>query len=178
MDALAVGGLLAIIVRKSDFMPARFRKGASLAAIGSGIGLVLLGMLRATIEPDDPWILTIGMTLLLGLYSSLLMLAVTARPRSCLDGIISTQALVSLGKYSYAVYIFHYPITMALGFYFGLPGPSRLGEQLAFAVMCLGISIGLALMSWHFVEQPFHRLKLYFEYFPAVSLSETNTGKI
>jgi peptidoglycan/LPS O-acetylase OafA/YrhL len=159
-------------------MPARFRKGASFAAIGSGIGLVLLGMLRATIEPDDPWILTIGMTLLLLLYGSLLLLAVTARPPSCLDGFISTQALVSLGKYSYAVYIFHYPITMALGFYFGLPGPSHLGEQLAFAVMCLGISIGLALMSWHFVEQPFHQLKLYFEYLPTVSLSETNTRKI
>ena len=178
MDALAVGGLLALIVRMRDFIPARFRKGASFAAIGSGIGLVLLGMLRATIEPDDPWILTIGMTLLLGLYSSLLMLAVTARPRSWFDGLFSTPALMSLGKYSYAVYIFHYPITMALGFYFGLPGPSHLGEQLAFAVMCLGISIGLALMSWHFVEQPFHQLKLYFEYLPAVSLSETNTRKI
>jgi peptidoglycan/LPS O-acetylase OafA/YrhL len=169
MDALAAGGLLAVIVRTANFIPARCPSRASWVALASGTALIVLAIVHTTFNPDTPWVLTLGMTLLIVLYSSVLMLALTARPRSWVNRFFSTPPLVGLGKYSYAVYVFHYPITLALAFYFTLPEASHYSEQLAFAAMCLALSFGAALISWHFVEQPFHKLKSFFKYSPAVA---------
>ena len=73
------------------------------------------------------------------------------------------------GRYSYALYVFHYPI---LFFKLGaIPltivptiGGSQLLRQLVFLTMATGVSVSIALVSWHLYEKQFLKLRKFFPY--------------
>jgi len=71
------------------------------------------------------------------------------RPAAC--RLLSVAPVVVLGRISYSLYLWHWPLLVARnGHGLTLGGGSRLDSV---AVMVVGI--GLAWMTWRFVEQPF-----------------------
>jgi peptidoglycan/LPS O-acetylase OafA/YrhL len=76
---------------------------------------------------------------------------------------LSVRPLVRLGKYSYALYIFHYPLDFIFR-RFGLHSIS-FGWALPYAAMLTGSSLAVAWVSWRVIEEPCIRLKdRYFSY--------------
>jgi peptidoglycan/LPS O-acetylase OafA/YrhL len=72
-----------------------------------------------------------------------------------------------VGKYSYAIYIFHFPIKHIWFHYFALTVPPnapwyRLGVVSYNFVGITAIAIVAAYISWYLIEQPFLTLKRYF----------------
>jgi peptidoglycan/LPS O-acetylase OafA/YrhL len=67
-----------------------------------------------------------------------------------------------LGKYSYALYVIHYPIYLLTSQFFRSYG--RVGDFVLTAVVGIPLSYLLARASWVLIESPFQRLKHQFEY--------------
>jgi len=66
---------------------------------------------------------------------------------------LATPPMVAIGLMSYSLYLWHWPILTYLRYWLGsdLSVPIR--------VAALGLSLGLAYLSWNFVETPFRRGK-------------------
>jgi peptidoglycan/LPS O-acetylase OafA/YrhL len=178
MDSLAAGGLLSLAVRNPSFQPERYRTVASRLVVPCALSIVAIGFVRRSFGSWDPWMQTVGITLLMVLAGALLIVAFTSRPDSFASRLFSTPALTSVGKYSYAIYVFHNPIIAAVGPLLGLPRPSHLYEQLAFAILCALASFLTALVSWHLFEKHFLRLKAIFNYDQPRTIASAETGAV
>jgi peptidoglycan/LPS O-acetylase OafA/YrhL len=82
---------------------------------------------------------------------------------------LCTPVLTSLGKYSYAMYIFHW--ALAPGVFARLLPEAWFFSHLRYIPglflrfgLVLGITYGLALLSWHVIEKQFLKLKVFFSY--------------
>jgi peptidoglycan/LPS O-acetylase OafA/YrhL len=73
-----------------------------------------------------------------------------------------------LGKYSYALYVFHFPLAPTLERMgltiqtFPTVAGSPLPGAIAFTIICGSISLAVALLSWNLYEKHFLRLKRFF----------------
>jgi peptidoglycan/LPS O-acetylase OafA/YrhL len=76
--------------------------------------------------------------------------------------------LRSLGKYSYGIYVWHFPLQrMLLAWYWTRPvqpSSNALVDAAVFVTAGLAGSILLGWVSYRLIEQPFLRLKRFFEY--------------
>jgi peptidoglycan/LPS O-acetylase OafA/YrhL len=168
MDALALGGAGACLLR----IPAlRQQLLSRLRVIGSlALVLFLAGVPLTHIYDTDRWTgETFGYTLL-AVCSATLVTAVAvlpgARPRAGIVALLGWAPLRSCGKYSYAMYVFH----NLLHWYLGVPWlVATFGERppehvaLAYALVVLAVSYLLGFVSYHALEEPFLRLKRFFE---------------
>lgn len=131
--------------------------------------LVLIG--AAVLNHGFEWkasrfIPTVGFSLV-GIASASLI-AMALRPGSTAKQFFNNQILRFFGKYSYGLYIFHYPLAHLLNQPVRLYVDARLHEKVlgvaAGAIVVLIASILTALLSYHFFESPFLKLKKYFTY--------------
>jgi len=171
IDALAMGGFLAIAMREPRGLPDRVSRWPPIAAVTTGLGLLAVLLFREGLRPDDTAVLGVGLTLVAAFGASVVMLAVgNARAARAL----SAPWLRFFGKYSYGMYIFHYPIL-----FFGpgvvpiqmlpLVGGSQILRQIAFTTCAMAATTVLALVSWHLLEKRFLELKDRFPYERAIS---------
>ncbi|MCA9081518.1 MAG: acyltransferase, partial [Planctomycetaceae bacterium] len=159
MDSLCLGALLAIGLRDGNWFP-RLARWLPLAT-----GVLLLGVLGL----DAVWPVlksqafgsyTIGHTLVGLVFAGLIGTLATRAPSHLLTTLFSFDGLRLLGKYSYAIYVFH-RFAYALVQSFDL---STLPEQWhgwAIFAATLVVSLVFAKISWIVLEQPFLRLKRY-----------------
>jgi peptidoglycan/LPS O-acetylase OafA/YrhL len=76
--------------------------------------------------------------------------------------------MATLGKYSYALYLFHNPIQVAMRETplspprLAAAGLGTLGGQAAFCVLASAAALACAWLSWHLFEEPILRLKRFF----------------
>lgn len=170
LDSLALGALLALLVRTGPSTIDLRRGGVWLLGTGTVglIGLSTLGHLHGwggLLPPLHYDVQVVGYSLIAVAFGGVLLLALTAAPGSRLDRLLATRFLQSLGKYSYALYLFHVPLRNIIrervrdaG---GLPriGGSELPAQILLFVVAIGITWCLAVVSWHFFEKHWLRLK-------------------
>lgn len=164
-DALALGALLAIAMRRTGWPDAILsRRRGALAIVG--FALVLLILLNEGLEPLDTEILLYGQTLV-AVFFVLLML-VTVAPTDDwehrLAGALQMRWLRELGKYSYAIYVFHAPLDVILRPYVAShlagSGPwDRAARITVYVLVLLGLSTVVAVVSWHTLEKRFLALK-------------------
>jgi peptidoglycan/LPS O-acetylase OafA/YrhL len=77
--------------------------------------------------------------------------------------IFSARILRIFGKYSYGMYLYHFPLTSL--FEHGKPFFTRLPlGSLIYVAACLVANLAVAAVSFHFFEQPILRLKKRFDY--------------
>ena len=102
--------------------------------------------------------------------ASLIALTRKAAPAAPLSRIFSTPVLTAFGRYSYAIYLIHYPLDTWLrklhlhpGLQGWLPNISPL-PSLAYAVTLAAVTYGLSQITWHLLEKRCLALKRYFEY--------------
>jgi peptidoglycan/LPS O-acetylase OafA/YrhL len=169
IDTLAFGALLAIAAR-ADGGLARWRRPLNLAAIVCGVALLATLPFRIRLANEDFDIVTIGFTLIAIVASAFVLFGATAAPGTLGYRVLANPVLRAFGRYSYALYVFHFPVVGILHARGLAPDarPAILGShlpaQIAFTALCLGVSFVIALASWYLLENPLLQLKAYFPY--------------
>ena len=113
--------------------------------------------------------LKVGHTLLACVCGGVLVLAITSPRQTELGGTLSSSLLRFFGRYSYALYVFHYPLLLFLPDHLSLewvpmPFGSLLLKTLVFILSATTLSVALALVSWHLYEEQFLKLRRFFPY--------------
>jgi peptidoglycan/LPS O-acetylase OafA/YrhL len=171
LDPLAAGALLATLLR----IPGGFdlvRRWVRPVATGSLAVLAGVAALNVHSAPLDSLLPPLALSVQVVGYSAIALLAaavvasaVATPAGSMLDCLLTARPLLSLGRYSYAIYLFHVPLRDALRSHFERAGtlPLLFGSQLAaqFAVIAFGLGLSwlVALVSWHGFEKHFIALK-------------------
>jgi peptidoglycan/LPS O-acetylase OafA/YrhL len=169
MDALAAGACVALLARGPASWDV-FGRWPGRALVAATVGLAAICVWRRGFGALDPVVRTVGYSLNAIGAASLIPIAMRASPESPLRRVLASSALVTLGKYSYGLYVFHHIVVLTLrarGFQvwrFPLLWGSHLPGWLAFTVVAMAISSALAWLSWHLWETPFLKLKRYVPY--------------
>jgi peptidoglycan/LPS O-acetylase OafA/YrhL len=114
------------------------------------------------------YVVTLAITGFAVLFGALLTILLTAPPQCRANRLLGSGALRFFGRYSYGLYLFHGLLLFQLakhvmsGASLPLFRGSALPGILAFTGVGVGLSVLLALASWHFWERPFLQLKRYF----------------
>ena len=178
MDTLAVGAFIALVVRQPGGV-------MRLARWIWPICLVFVPALAAMLvwqhglRLTNMIVQTAGYSMLAATFGAMLVAALTSSTSRGIGKFFAHPVLVFFGHYSYALYVFHHPVVLAMQKSFvnenGLPFflGSQLAYQLLFFSLATAISVGLALLSWHAYEVHFLKLKALFPHVfprtPAVS---------
>lgn len=172
LDSLAVGSLIAVwhVGRQGNL--SGFARSAALAAACSAIVLVAIMLPSvndwhgtgieqiASIFQRTP----VAITLVAACFGGLLVSVLSAAPRAAIVRILSSPLLTTLGRYSFAMFLFHQPIRALVRRFVLAPvdlptlAGSRIPGQLAFYAICVLITLVAAIASWHLYERPFLRL--------------------
>lgn len=161
-DSLLAGALIAILLHlgwKTECL----QSWAKRIVACSLLGLLGLYVVMGSVTFINKVVLVLGPSLNLALAIGLVLLAVQA-PGSCIARFFSVSPLRWLGKYSYALYVFHAPVMLWLDAWLG---GRRFAESSAlnyivFVLLAGVASLVLALLSWNLLERNFLRLKRYF----------------
>ena len=156
MDDLALGGAIAVLYR-TDWQKWCQRLAFPVFA-ASLVLLITICTFRHTTAHGDRVITTAGFSVVAVGYGGLLVLALGPLSR-----FFSSWTLRLFGKYSYGMYLYHFPLIPVLErakpFYGRLPFGSFL-----YPAFCLAVNLVIAAISFHFLERPILRLKARFEY--------------
>jgi peptidoglycan/LPS O-acetylase OafA/YrhL len=165
LDPLAVGALVALVSRSPTAWP-RVVAWASVIAAITGPALLLT---EAWLRADESLKTTVILALSTPLWGSLLVLTLAAPAGGRWYRACSSTFLRQLGKYSYAMYLFHNLVQLRvlprLGVTRSLLSPvggSLLPLQLCILAIGLAVTFGAAYISWHLFEKHFLRLKNLF----------------
>jgi peptidoglycan/LPS O-acetylase OafA/YrhL len=183
MDALAVGAFLALLMREPLGYKAAVRWAKPVLTC-STLALATMFVLRKGLKSHDPVVVALGSSLLALVFGAILVLGLTSPLGSRSRWILASPILRFFGTYSYALYVFHQPVALylrALAVSAGMV-PSRLHAVLAtpvvYFVLAPTTSVVAALVSWHFWEKHFLKLKNRFAYLPArPKQMESKTGQ-
>ncbi|HVZ93046.1 MAG TPA: acyltransferase [Phycisphaerales bacterium] len=194
MDSLAIGALVAIQARERAGLTA-WTRAAPAASVGGLAGAVALVVIDGVMgwstafdtaptsaeirSMNGPLVQMFGFTLFAIGFAGLLVMCLTSERGSLLHRTFGSSTMRMLGKYSYALYLFHAPIRGAIrDKVFGpvvegkppphIPFPKILGSetpaQVLFYVVATLATLALAWLSWQLFEKHFLKLKKYFEY--------------
>ena len=169
LEPLVFGSLAAILVRTRRKL-SLIRSGLFLSGVAIGGVIVLLAVLlkgRSTSYSTLP-MATYGYTAFAIIYVSVVLYAyVHSGSSNWLASLLRTRWLRAFGKYSYAIYVFHFPLFRVYG-----PVVRRvsavLPEQLRTAFWLVAVLAGIALsyavglLSWNLIEKHFWGLKSRF----------------
>jgi peptidoglycan/LPS O-acetylase OafA/YrhL len=176
IDALASGGLLAVLVRDRD--GARLAaKYLNPAAAVSAIALILVmawsgpimghSMLPTLAFPVQ----TFGYPALAIFFAAMLGKAVAAPSGHLASRVLTSRVLMAFGKYSYALYLIHILVRdilqneiLAVRGGFPVVLGSQLPAQLVLVAGGVAVSYGIAFVSWHLFEKRVLALKRFFPY--------------
>lgn len=163
MDALAMGSALAALGAMPD-SNAWLRRHASRAPLAAGVCLIAGALLTHGFPRTTFTTQTIGYTLLALIFGlSVVALAFDSRVRN--DWWLrpmQSAPLMSLGRYSYAMYIFHKPLHDLVGVPLlqrGWGNDLSVTVGLAYLAVASLASYGLAWLSYHAFEKHFLALK-------------------
>jgi peptidoglycan/LPS O-acetylase OafA/YrhL len=141
-DALAMGALLAILVREREELVAALAWPVALA--GGAFWMVTL--------LDRNLLMTAGITGF-GLMSVGALMLSLYRP---ISRFFSISILRTFGKYSYGMYVWHVIILP-----FAQPLQAKMGK-IGFMLFFIILSLGVGWLSWHLFEAHFLKLKKFF----------------
>ncbi|OBY79823.1 hypothetical protein BBG47_09390 [Paenibacillus sp. KS1] len=148
--ALLIGASLAVVWPSRRLAANTAHKASlSLDLIGA-LGLsAMLYMIVKVSEYDD--FLYQGGFVLLSIVSAL-TIAALAHPASRLSKLLSWGPLVWIGKRSYGIYLWHYPVIILTN-----PEVNTSGFDGTRAMLQVTASVLLAALSWRYIEQPIQR---------------------
>ncbi len=164
-DALAGGGLIALLAVEDS---GRQWLKSRMPYVG-WVGLVALGIFGLfdhAFHEDDLRVQVWGQSITVLLFTWLVYSAAapSSRTQSTLSRGLEAGWLRFLGKYSYAIYVVHFPIHYVASHYLAdaVNGSDTLWRFARWAAYVMGVasvSIVLALASWHLLEKRFLDLK-------------------
>jgi peptidoglycan/LPS O-acetylase OafA/YrhL len=177
LDGFAAGALVLLCSRSPRGREWLARSVRPVAVVS----LILLGTLKVLhIQHSSLWLasehgfyaVSPGLTAVF--FASLLAAVILSAPQSRLQRVFSLSPLRWLGRYSYGIYVFHFPLLYLLphsynwlvrrmvklfGWKFTIIVAS---SELFVPLLTLGLTLVTAWLSWHLFENPFLKLKRYF----------------
>ena len=145
---LAVGAALALLPAK---LWTRLAPAAQPAGF-AGLGLLLFGAFMLTERAPFP-----GANALFPVIGAALIIAPWSRP-TFVQRALAAAPVVFVGKISYSLYLWHWPVLVFWQHYTGEEDPSRLELVVLFAV-----ALVLSYASWRWIEQPFRGRRRFSE---------------
>ena len=171
MDALAIGAALAIMLRHEALIrhvPECMR----ILAILGGCYFVLVIVLEQEVARVSASWPVLNQTIFALLFSAMVYYALdlgrNSRGHKLAKAFFGLAVLRNIGKYSYAIYLFHLPVVLLLHQWVTPVILESLGATtvvsgtavyLADQVLLFCLSYGLAWLSWRVIETPFLNLK-------------------
>ena len=140
---LALGALLAV------HGPALARLPSAPIALGGWLGIALLGVAAAVLDPTTGYP---GSAALLPTTAVALVILAGGRPGGP-GRLLAVAPLRLLGRISFSLYLYHWPVLVLASVVLG-----ELTPDLRWALV--GLSIAVAAASWKLVEEPFRRARL------------------
>jgi peptidoglycan/LPS O-acetylase OafA/YrhL len=163
MDALALGACAAAAVRIPAARAIIERRGQQIAALAAIVLLVDFFLTRGY-AAYDPHAQTYGYTVLAAGFA--LCISITAVPVAGVTGLVvrglAWRPLRPIGRYSYAMYVFHMPLHVFFGgaLLHRLVGPHPTHSQIfAYMVASIAVNFIAAAISYHLFERHFLQLK-------------------
>jgi peptidoglycan/LPS O-acetylase OafA/YrhL len=154
---LLVGALLAFVCAK--WSGPRTRAGRTVLG---GAGLAALATIVfwwCTVDRSDTWLYQGGFALHAGLSALVILAACAPTPNARL---LAFAPIVALGRISYGVYLYHWPIFLWLT-------PERTGWSSGpLLAVRLGLTLGVAILSFHLLEEPIRRGVSFRRFWPRV----------
>ena len=141
---LLVGALLAVVM----FRPRPVHRRTTASPLMTGIGVLALGTMLfwwMTVNQSDSWLAKGGFALHACLTATVIAVVVRAGP---LASAISVAPLAALGRISYGVYLFHWPIFLWLS-----PERTHLAALPLFGAR-VALTLAVATASFVLLEQP------------------------
>ena len=172
LDALCLGAATAVLLRLDAQWLARYiSRIALVAAIIAVAGMVYFrGISFLKLYPV--------FTCVDICFVWLLLHALSNQP-SLFKRFAENKTLRFLGKYSYGIYIYHYVLLNILQAHVSPRIAARLhtgthSTEFIISVITIAIAVGISVLSFHYLEMPFLRLKKYFTYQPAAIVHTAN----
>ncbi len=158
-DALAMGALIAVLAKQPRGLM-RWKQWPQYGAWTLGLSLVVLTI------GNRRW-LTIPDTLFAAFFACLIAAAAIAPAGTVTRGFWNAKWLRFFGKYSYAMYVFQYPLIPILSPILSVELlANSLGNvtvaRTAYIVLMTGITTAVAFASWHLYEKHFLAFKRFF----------------
>jgi peptidoglycan/LPS O-acetylase OafA/YrhL len=141
---LLIGAALAMVwPSRRTGRPGRW---ARFALDGAGLaGLAVIGLMIWRVGQYSPLTYRGGLVLLS--VATAAAVAAAACPGSLIGRALGWAPLRWIGVRSYGIYLWHFPVIL-------LTTPAYAGENLTRAALQVAASIGLAALSWRFIEEP------------------------
>ena len=155
-DELLIGCMVGVLC--SWGLLATSRRSQLLLAAGAVAGAAILAILLWKASSKEPAMLQGGLTVAAG-SAGLLIADIVARPAGWLAQALGRQPLVGIGRISYGLYLWHFPIVYGCGAL--IVDGSR--PDLPRAALAIGLTFVAAIASFRWVERPMLRLKRRFE---------------
>jgi peptidoglycan/LPS O-acetylase OafA/YrhL len=141
MGELLAGALLAVLGTQLRRIPAAVRAAAAWA------GLAVIVAVCFRFDETTPWP---GTAVLVPVLATMAVIAGRTHRVPCSAGrFLGVGALQWIGRRSYAIYLWHWPVLVLAE---AQRGPLGVVQRLA----CIAVAVGLATLSWRFLENPVH----------------------
>lgn len=158
LDGLVVGALLAFLLyRDGTLETRRLTAGWTIALIGGFI--FLFAILGPGFNGLDPIVLLLGLLPVAFCFGSVLILALTTRPDGGLRLFLRSSPLRFVGKISFGVYVFHWPLVLLFRRIWPTDGTGFWVNQMSFLAIVLTTSLAVAWLSYRLFEKPILDLK-------------------
>lgn len=166
-DELIFGGLLAIALAsnywREKLKPIGFP--ALYTSLGIFLGLCIIDLPNLPHPNFEHIPLTVGGYTSLSVFTAaIISIFVLHSENSFIRRAFRNKILTSLGKYSYAMYLFHMPVTLILLDLLWWTHYRGWKMYLLYIASSFLVTIALAFVSWHLFEKHMLNLKKYFEY--------------
>lgn len=159
-DGLAMGGLIAVLAKEPGGIAPWVRS--------AQCSVCILGPLLLLLAIGDRRFLNIPETLFAIFFASVIVCAVAAPKGSSTAAAWNSKFLRFFGKYSYAMYVFQYPLIPSMApiltaeLLSERSGSVFLG-RLLYVILMTTVATGSAVVSWHVLEKRALKLKRHFE---------------
>jgi peptidoglycan/LPS O-acetylase OafA/YrhL len=169
LDGLATGAFIALSMRDPEARPGLDRLSKIAGLVALGVAAVLYGPVHVPEPLSTQLDFSIGFSALCIGFGALLTRVVLSAPGSSLARVLSWRGLVTLGTYSYAMYLVHVPLLRVVSKVAvppQWPGSERFPMLwvIGYTAVLSVLTLAAAMVSWHFCEKHFLALKQYFPY--------------
>jgi peptidoglycan/LPS O-acetylase OafA/YrhL len=159
IDALALGSFAAYLFHERHSLES-FRPAASWLALISMVVITIIVITQKGFNGHNSIVLYFGLLPLAVFFSSLLMLALTSNKQNKLRIFLRGSWLRFIGKISYGIYIFHWPVIVLLKqSWLSITPVNFWINQIGFILLVGACSLMIAWLSYQYFESPFLRLK-------------------